>query len=266
MRVTMRAKVLGAQTSRILRVTLVTFFGFTTPVTWGGLEQLNSLESKPPVVSLASQVATPTNSAKEQANAHEAVMRFLQGIKIKALPEGKKLLADTQWVVGAADRGKNFYSRPEYTEVSSLFASLFDTDTPPVRGYKELFDMKAVTQAGGTRNVKFLVIAFKDSSTGAWKVFESSDSSEGESVLDIDAQVAYFKANLGDTKILCPRENYAIYGQWLLADGRLSVARAALRFASTASTIDGEGSNHDDPIRDLQIRALLEVIGKIAPL
>jgi|HubBroStandDraft_6_1064221.scaffolds.fasta_scaffold43569_1 hypothetical protein len=219
---------------------------------------------KPSAVSpSASQVATPINSAKEQANAHEAVMRFMQGIKIKSLPEGKKLLADTQWIVGAADRGENFYSRPEYTELNSVFASLFETDVPPARGYRELFEMKAMTQGRTTRDVKFLVIAFKDASTGAWKVLDSDDSSEGESEVDIDSQVAYFEAHLRDTRLFSPRHNYATYGHWLLADGRLSEARTALKFASSASTFDGEGHNHDDPIQNLQITVLLAVIDKI---
>ena len=217
----------------------------------------------PSAVHLSLQTAVPAKWAKEQANAHEAVMRFLQGIRIQALPEGKKLMAETQWVVGAADRGKNFYSRPDYTEITSVFASLFDTDTPPIKGYKELFDMKAVTQSGATRSVKFLVIAYKDATSDAWKVFKSSDNAGDESALDLDRQVDYFKARLGDTRYSCPRENYAIYGQWLFADGRLSEARSALRFASTASTVDGDGRNQDDPIRDLQIRTLLVLIDKI---
>src|ERR1019366_7073508 len=98
------------------------------------------------------QTPTPATTVQsDQAKAHETVMRFLQGIKIAELPEGRKLLAETQWIVGEADRGENFYSRPQYTEVTSLYAGLFDTDVPLAKGYKELFAMKGVSVAGATK-------------------------------------------------------------------------------------------------------------------
>ena len=208
-------------------------------------------------------VSTPT----EQASAHEAVMHFLQGIKIAALPEGKQLLVDSQWILGDADRGKNFYSRPSYTEANSIFGSLFDTDIPTVKGYKELFDMKVQTQAGTTANVKFLVIAFKDVTTGKWKVFGSLDDLGDESGIDIDQQIEFFKGHLADTMYSSPRRNYSTYGHWLLLGGRLAEARTALSTAKTAPDSVNNlvlGSLHDnDSIRDLQIDVQLAVIDRI---
>jgi hypothetical protein len=206
----------------------------------------------------------PITPSADQVKAHEVVMRFLQGIKIASLPEGKQLLAQTQWIVGEADRGENFYSRPQYTDVTSLFAGFFDTDVAGIKGYKELFDMKAVTKAGSTRNLQFLVIAYKDASAGIWKVLESLDNSD-ESTMDFDKQVAFWKGYLTKTENSSARQNYANYGHWLLLDGRLSDARNALQFASTASIQrSGTGQRDDEnSVRDLQIKLLLDVIGRI---
>jgi len=178
-------------------------------------------------------------------------MKFLQGLRMKELPEGKKLLAETQWIL------QNFSSRPDYTEVTPIYAALFDTDVPSVKGYKELFDMKAVAEDGTARNLKYLVISFKDAIAGKWKILLSGSG------LDIDAQVEFFKNNLADTRYLSSKENYAIYGKWLLCAGRIKEARSALETAQTAS--DLSPYSEPDPIHDIQISALLDVIGRVVP-
>jgi hypothetical protein len=218
-----------------------------------------NIDTSPRGASAGLPGAPAPSAPTEQASAHEAVMHFLEGIRIAALPEGKKLLADTQWIVGDADRGKNFYARPDYTDASSIFASLFDTDIPGVKGYKELFGMNAITQAGTTMNTKFLVIAFKDLTTGKWKVLESTDD---ESSMDIDRNVEYFKRQL-NASVFSARENYANYGHKLLLDGHLVEARSALTIAKTATARSAYGDNRDDPVRDLQINVLLTVIDKV---
>jgi len=233
--------------------------------------QRRTTGTAPPMTgaSLPMGAAAPPAPVTEQASAHEAVMRFLQVIEIAELPEGKQLLSDAQWIVGDADRGKNFYSRPEYTDVTPIFASLFDTDIPTIKGYKELFDMKTVTHAGTTTNVKFLVVAFKDETTGKWKVLGSLDNLGDESGIDIEHQIAYFKDHLADTRYESARENYASYGHWLLMDGRISDAKTALTFAKTASTersaMEDRFHNEDDPLRGLQIVVLLTLIDNITP-
>jgi hypothetical protein len=199
---------------------------------------------------------SPTHKS-EESQAHDSVMKFLQGLRMKELPEGKKLLAETQWILGQADRGQNFYSRPDYTEVTPIYAALFDTDVPSVKGYKELFDMKAVAEDGTARNLKYLVISFKDAIAGKWKILLSGSG------LDIDAQVEFFKNNLADTRYLSSKENYAIYGKWLLCAGRIKEARSALETAQTAS--DLSPYSEPDPIHDIQISALLDVIGRVVP-
>jgi len=195
-------------------------------------------------------------------------MKFLQGLRIPALSEGKALLAETQWITGQADRGQNYYSRPDYTEATSIYAALFDTDIPTVEGYKELFDMKAVTKSGATRNLKYLAICFKDTASDRWKVLSTLDSADDESGLDIDHQINFFKSHLPDTSVTSVRDNYATYAEWLLRSGRINEAIAALQTAtkaSPASGIDSSLGRQRDPVRDLQIDTLFAVIAKIAP-
>jgi hypothetical protein len=213
-------------------------------------------------------VQTPTPQS-DQSQAHESVMKFLQGIRMAALPEGKKLLVETQWILGRADRGKNYYSRPDYTEVTSIYAALFDTDIPSVKGYKELFDMKTVTKAGTTQNLKYLSISFKDTTSDKWKVLSTFDNANDDSGsnLDIDQQIEFFKKNLTDT-FTSARINYATYGEWLLRGGRIKEAKSALETAKTVSPtgdMDIRLKSQGDPVRDVQIEVLLMVIAKIAP-
>jgi hypothetical protein len=237
------------------------------PQAVSGQRKSTSAPTPPKSTTATASVTDVPNTPTEQASAHEVVMHFLQGIKIAALPEGKQLLADSQWIVGKADRGKNFYSRPNYTELNSILASLFDTDFPNVKGYKELFDMKAQTQGGTTANVKFLVIAFKDVAAEKWRILGSFDDLGDGSAIDIDHQAAYFKNHLTDTKYDSPRENYSTYGHWLLLDGRIAEARTVLTTAKTASDTTNDpvlGVRHDNNvIRDLQIDVLLTVIDRI---
>lgn len=244
------------------------------------------------------------------------------------LEEGKQLLAETQWVVGPADRGKNFYSRPNYIEVTTLYAGLFATDVPLVSGYKELFDMKAVTKTGAIRSSKYLVVGFRDTNSGKWKVLVDydnvdSDGNVDDNGLDVDYQIAALGERLAHTLYSSSeqhKEEYAIYGKWLLGGGRIKQAQVALQKARDQSVnpssgvvaeplqpaVDGESpleriariasqtraslipsgetprerayrtarENLDslrvrdtlpDPIRDLQIDSLLNVIARIAP-
>jgi hypothetical protein len=205
----------------------------------------------------------PTPQKDELTSAREATEKFLNGVKLAELPEGRQLLSETQWITGEADYFENFYFRPRFTEVTSLFEKLFDTDVPGVQGYKRLLDMKAVSKAGTPLLTRYFMIAFKDRRTNNWKVLETGTDESA----DVDREVAFAGQRLHETAMTSEQENYLLYGKWLLLAGRTKEARDALTTALSASP---NITNPDYPRTDkyaavhrVQIQALLSVIDAI---
>jgi hypothetical protein len=198
------------------------------------------------------------------AAAREATDNFLNGIKLIALPEGREILAETQWITGEADNGQNFYVRPQFTEATTLLEKLFDTDVLGVRGYKRFVDMKAVSKAGTPLQMRYFMIAFKDRHTGKWKVLGSGT----EEAADVEHEIEYAAQHLHDTYTSSEQERYLDYGQWLLLAGHTQAAREALTSAVHAATVSTLGlrlSGQDKYARlhQAQIQALLAVIDAI---
>jgi hypothetical protein len=194
---------------------------------------------------------------QEQQLASAALDKFLKGIKLADLREGKTMMAETQWITGDADFAENFYSRPVYTDAETLFEGIFDTDIPGVIGYKRLMEMKAVSKAKTPLQIRYLAIAYKDKSTGEWKVLSTRTGESGD--IDIDKNVAYFGSHLSDTKIISEQDMYNGYGQWLLLAGRISDAAVALKRAQIARELSDSDRRESGvvkgmvPIRKLQI-------------
>lgn len=200
----------------------------------------------------------------ELTSAREATERFLNGMKLAELPEGKQLLSEAQWITGEADHGKNFYFRPRFTDVTPLFEKLFDTDVPAVQGYERLLDMKAVSEAGTPVLTRYFMIAFKDRRANKWKVLGTYDS------LDLDREVASAGQRLHETQLTSEQDNYLNYGKWLLLAGRTKEARDALTTAlnanaspTTADRIVRQSMEKYAALHRVQIQALLGVIDAI---
>lgn len=202
----------------------------------------------------------PPPQKDELTSAREATDSFLNGLKLAELPEGKQMLLETQWITGAADYGENFYHRPRFTEVTSLFEKLFDTDVPGVQGYKRLLDMKAVSEARTPLLTRYFMVAFKDRRSNKWKVLETGTEEDA----DVDRQVRYFGQNLHKTEFDPEQENYLNYGRWLLVAGRTKEARQALVTALNANPKATDPawpySEVTESLHRLQIVTLLGVI------
>jgi hypothetical protein len=202
----------------------------------------------------------PPPQKDDLTSAREATDSFLNGVKLAELPEGRQLLSETQWITGDADNGENFYLRPRFTEVTSLFEKLFDTDVPGVQGYKRLLDMKAVSEAGTPLLTRYFMVAFKDRRTNKWKVLDTGTDEDA----DVDRQVAYFGQRLHETGFTSEQDNYLSYGHWLLLAGRMKEAREALTTALSASPNITDPSyprtDKSAALHRLQIQALLGVI------
>lgn len=211
---------------------------------------ISQTKARPRAVPAPQSPAPAVPVADELTAARDATDTFLTGIKIADLPEGREMLSRVQWITGDAD---STVETPRFTEANTLFERLFDTDTPSVKGYKRLLDLKAVSQGGTPLLVQYLIIAYQDTQTKKWKVLGAGT---GENV-DIDSQVAFFSENLHDP-YLSEQQSYLTYGGWLLQAGKIQEARRALVTAQ-GSRDDGKYSGH----HLLQIRALLSVIDGI---
>jgi len=187
----------------------------------------------------------------------------MNGLKLAELPEGRQTLSETQWITGDADNGQNFYFRPRFTEVTSLFEKLFDTDVPGVQGYKRLLEMKAVSEAGTPLLTRYFMVAFKDRSSNKWKVLDTGTDEDAH----VDRQVAFFRERLHKTDFTSEQENYLSYGHWLLLSGQTKEARDALTTALTASpSITDPSYPRTDSyaaLHRLQIQALLAVLDAV---
>lgn len=200
-----------------------------------------------------------------QRLASEAVDTFLKGVKLIDLPEGKALLARSQWITGDADNGANFYARPVYTKAKTIFEALFDTDLPGIVGYKRLMEMDAVSETRTTLRLRFIAIAYSDKKTGDWKVLGTGTNDS----IDIERNVQYFEQNLADTRYSSEQDNYLTYGNWLFRAGRIRDAKEVLlkaRGARQFSDSDPQGRIEGKfvHLHQVQIERLLQVIERVA--
>jgi hypothetical protein len=192
-----------------------------------------------------------------------AVDKFIGGMKLADLPEGRAMMAKAQWVTGDADYGQSVYYRPVYTEAKTLFEGLFDTDVATVRGYRRLMEMDAVSEAKTTLKIRFVAIAYADKASGEWKVLTTGNNGS----VDVESNLAYFRQHLTDTRFESEQGNYYSYGFWLLQAGQLKAAKEALLKAKDANPLST--SNPDRSIgssvqlKRAQISALLDVINRV---
>lgn len=212
-----------------------------------GIGQTHRGVTKKPTSNPVSPQVSPTEAA------HVAVMKFMAGLKIADLPEGREAVESTQWITGAADRGENFYSRPKYTSADSLYTKLFETDIDGVSGYKEFFSLQGINNAGASKSFKYLVVSFEDQRTGEWKILFAADD---DGSFDFVRNARFFSGLLQDTSLTSARSNYLTYAKWSFLAGHLKDAAAAL---ATAKTLPPDA----DPIIDLQVEALSNVLNAV---
>jgi hypothetical protein len=198
------------------------------------------------------------------ADARNATDTFLKGIKIADLPEGREMLREVQWISGELEIG--LYEKPTFTESTTVFEKLFDTDIPGVQGYKRLVEMTAVSEARTPLLVRYLMIAYKDQQTKKWKVLFTGTGVR----IDIDKMVTdigNYLQNPSQSKQFL----YEYYGFWLLMAGRPKEAKQALSTSLSASTtytdsFDSKPREDDSDTTHRQLlmaRSLLSVIDSV---
>ena len=100
---------------------------------------------------------------------------FLTGVKLIDLPEGKTMLKDTVWNDPDGDK------YPALLEATTMFEGMFSTDVAGVEGYKRLVVVRGMSDPGIPLVKRYILIAYKDTRTGKWKVLHFRDSSDLES-------------------------------------------------------------------------------------
>lgn len=157
------------------------------------------------------------------AQASKDADRFLEGLKIADLPEGKQILKETSW---------HLKEIPILHGQKALFEGMFDTDMPNMKGYKRLLEVTVQSKAGTNLTKKHILISYKDKHSGTWKVLAFRESS------DVEAAVKYFKEKLGDTSIFKDQTNYASYGYWTSLAGKLQESFEAYKRAADLNRAD----------------------------
>jgi hypothetical protein len=196
------------------------------------------------------------------AAARSATETFLKGIKIADLPEGEEMLRDTQWITGEADVG--LYERPTFTEDTTVFEKLFDTDVPGVQGYKRLLEMTAASEARTPLLVRYLMIAYEDRNTKKWKILftGTGDRIAIDRRVSESGQLLHYAGN-------SEQFSYMYYGLWLLLAGQIKESRQALTTSLSAKTTytsfgtPTEDSRNTAHLQLLKARSLLGVIESV---
>lgn len=170
---------------------------------------------------------------------------FLKGIKLIDLPEGKKMISNSVWYSNE--------TYPVYTESSTVFEDMFQTDHPDVTGYKKFMEIKVVSKGGTPLLKKYLLISYKDQSTNQWKVYDFMESHDAE----YEAQ-QYCKnvETLSDIerKIGWPLKfKYLGCGQWSASAGKLIQAKNAFIKASELNEHTEKRMYRDDPLKNIEV-------------
>jgi hypothetical protein len=177
---------------------------------------------------------------------------FLTGVKLIDMPEGKKMLTDTVWNDPDGDE------YPLLTEASTLFEGMYPTDISGIQGYKRLVEGKGMSKAGTPLVKRYILIAYKDISSGKWKVLHFKEATD----LDHEADEAcsraanpeeYLKRTLPNShpeilKMMIspyPQFAYRDCGYWSEMAGKILQAKAAYLKASDLNRLKPADKGED---------------------
>lgn len=165
-------------------------------------------------LSVACQATDISTAPKSNQNSpQKQVDKFLQGMRISELPEGKAIIADTMW--------PQWGTLPILLDYETIYEGMFDTDIPGLRGYKRLLRAKLKSKAGTPLEERCLVVAYPRHKDGKWLVLVFSDET------DVDGAIAYGEKQLGVTLYSADQYNWRFVALWYAAAGRLKDALTA---------------------------------------
>ncbi len=196
--------------------------------------------------------AQPPN---DESRASATIDQYLQGMKILELPEGKALIAETQWDVRFEHR-----SVPIFSGYQTVYQGLFSTDAVGLRGYKRLIDIQGRSEAGTPLTTRYLLVAYKDSATNVWKVLQFTKAQDTEHAAE------YFRRDMQSQTIIGSRvvENFSykhyLYALTLVDAGRVYEAKKEFQ---QALDLDSQESVGDVRIPKDETQDYIRVLSRV---
>lgn len=208
-------------------------------------------------------------------SAARAIDQLVQGARIYEMPEGKKLVEENSW---------NDLDLPIFTNAETIFESSFDTDAAGVKGVKRLVELAGAGESGGllTRDLKklrdiqekygerqepltqvrqrFLVIAYQDTSTKAWKVISVTHNTD--TAAEVEKWRDFGKPDKYSLVGLQPSWKRYLFARALIDDGKLNGARRELEGCSQMSRAE-KAAQADKKASPQLITASIEEIDEI---
>ena len=192
----------------------------------------------------ASTVSNPVELPGDVAD------RFLGGLKIVELPEGKKIVSQTMWPI----RFRIGFSTPVFNRYTAVFDGPFSTDVPGVEGYRRVVDIEGRNESGAALTTRFALVLYQDRLDGRWRVISFAKSQ------DTDEAVAYFRKRLDQDKEN-PGYNHYILALTLVDAGKLLEAKDA--FNKSLALSETEDSSKILSVPKDEVRDYLDAIRSI---
>jgi branched-chain amino acid transport system substrate-binding protein len=165
----------------------------------------------------------PERSAVDP-DAKAIVDRFISAVKIAGeVPEARQTVRELSWVD----------IRPSgLIGEKTIYEGMFDTDIQGVKGYKRLIEARS--QASVEVPARYVLVAYKDRTSGIWKVFDIRDLKGSDSGHEVEAVAR----DLENTQHVKKQVNYRRYAYWLAFDGKVEKAKQAYDTAIELNNAD----------------------------
>jgi hypothetical protein len=153
------------------------------------------------------------------SSAVQSADTFLEGIKLAYRPEGREMISKTSWF--------NEKQYPLYSEIIALSEGMFSTDVPHVEGYMKLMQITELTGAGSRKKKKYLLLSYRDTFSGEWKIFDFREFTDTELEALIACKDPDCEIVAGGEVLRSAQYNYFQCGYWSTLAGKLLRAREA---------------------------------------
>jgi hypothetical protein len=170
--------------------------------------------------------AAPESGAVD-ADARASADKFISAMKIASeVPEARQTVRQLSWVDIHA---------MELIGETTIYEGMFDTDIQGIKGYKRLIEARLRSQGSTEASARYVLLAYKDRTSGIWKVFEIRDLKGSSSNNEVEAAAK----GLDDTSYGGKKQrNYRRYAYWLAFDGKVGMAKQAYDKAIALNNAD----------------------------